>query len=328
MKSKTLLGITFIPQFPPEALVAFARQAEAAGFDIIWLYEDCFYAGGFSSAATMLAATDEIKVGIGILPVTVRNPLFVAMEIATLDRLYPGRFIAGFGHGFELWMKQIGAYPQSTLKAVEETVSAVRSLLSGEETSLQGTHVHLNKARLQLPPAQTPNLYVGGVREKTLRLAGKIGDGTLMSILSSPNYVRWGKEHIQTGCSEAGRSQHVCSVSVACKVNPAGTQAREMARHWIAECIQDGGPHLVSLGIAEEAPALIHKYGGPAQAASKLPDAWVNALSASGTPEQAAASVQALIEAGADSLVLAPIDSDPADVKATIHHLLPLIRNM
>lgn len=327
MAVKPSLGITFIPQFPPEALVDYARQSEAAGFDTLWLYEDCFYAGAFTSAATLLAATTTIRVGIGILPVNVRNPLFMAMEIATLERLYPGRFIAGFGHGYEPWMKQIGAYPKSTLAALEETVTAVRGLLSGEETTLLGKQVHLERVQQLLVPCQVPPLYVGAVREKTLRLAGRVGDGTLLSVISSPAYVRWAKEHIAAGAAEAGRAPNHCCVSIPCQVGPDGPAAREPVRRWLAACIQDGGGHLVPLGIDAEARSHFQRYGLE-EGTKRMPEAWIDELSAAGRPEQAAAMVKRLLDAGADSVVLAPVEHDPASLQSTIQYLMPLLRKL
>jgi 5,10-methylenetetrahydromethanopterin reductase len=324
---KPSLGITFIPQFPPEALVDYARQSESAGFDTLWLYEDCFYAGGFTSAATVLAATTTLRVGIGLLPANVRNPLFAAMEIATLARLYPGRFVAGFGHGYEPWMKQIGAYPKSTLTALLETVSAVRSLLSGEETTLLGQQVHLEKVRQLLIPQQLPPLYIGGVREKTLRLAGQVGDGTLLSVISSPAYVRWAKTHIAAGASEAGRAPNHCCVSIPCQVDPDGVASRQAVRQWLAGAIQNGGGHLIPLGIDEEAQQHFQCYGLE-EGTRKMPEAWLDELSASGTPEQAAIMVKRLLEAGADSVVLTPVENDPASLQATLRYLMPLLRKL
>lgn len=321
---KSSFGMTFIPQFPPELLVAYARQAEAAGFDSLWIYEDCFYAGAFTSAATILAATERIQVGIGILPVTVRNPVFTAMEITTLARLYPGRFIAGFGHGVEAWMKQIGAYPKSTLKALEETVTAVRGLLGGEEITTHGRQVQLERVKLLHTPQQIPALYVGGVREKTLRLAGRVGDGTILTPLSSPAYVRWADAAIAGGEAEAGRGRNVRSVSLICKVHPDGAAARAPIRRWLVECLKGGAPHVFALGIEAEAAELIHNYGAE-EAARRMPEAWVDELSASGTPEQAARTVQNLIEAGADEIVLAPVAPDPESLGETIRYLLPLL---
>ena len=74
------LGIMFRREHSPENLPGFSRQVEQAGFDELWLVEDCFYGSGIASAATALACTDSIKVGLGIMPAVVRNPVFTAME--------------------------------------------------------------------------------------------------------------------------------------------------------------------------------------------------------------------------------------------------------
>ena len=58
---------------PAGELPAFARRAEAAGFDELWVVEDCFYSGGVAAAAAALAATARVRVGIGILPAAARN---------------------------------------------------------------------------------------------------------------------------------------------------------------------------------------------------------------------------------------------------------------
>ena len=73
------LGVIFHPSFPPEMLVAYARRAEAGGFDELWLWGDCFWVGALTSAAMALAATERIKFGIGLLPSTFRDSLLFAM---------------------------------------------------------------------------------------------------------------------------------------------------------------------------------------------------------------------------------------------------------
>jgi len=60
-----------------------AQAAEAGGFDEFWLIEDCFYTAGISLAATVLAATSDITVGLGVMAVVARNAAVTAMEIAT-----------------------------------------------------------------------------------------------------------------------------------------------------------------------------------------------------------------------------------------------------
>ena len=121
----TALGFVIRPEHAPEELPALAAAVEDAGFDELWLWEDCFYAGGTAATTAALAATSRIQVGLGIMPAPVRNPVFAAMEIAALARLYPGRLHAGFGHGVADWMRQVGSMPKSPLAMLEETVAAV-----------------------------------------------------------------------------------------------------------------------------------------------------------------------------------------------------------
>src|SRR5512137_585369 len=153
------LGVIFHPKFPPETLADYARRAESAGFNELWLWDDCFLPGAFTSAAIALAATHRLKVGIGLLPATAYNPLFAAMEITTLARAFPGRIMPGFGHGVGTWMTQIGAAPKSSLKALAETVAAVRRLLGGEMVTAHGEQVNLEQVQMQLTPAEVPPLY-------------------------------------------------------------------------------------------------------------------------------------------------------------------------
>ncbi|WP_188193309.1 LLM class flavin-dependent oxidoreductase [Nonomuraea sp. SYSU D8015] len=107
------VGLSLPPQLPPPRIPAIARHAEDAGFDEIWLAEDCFFAGGVAAASAALAATNRIAVVLGILPAAARNAAFAAMELAALADLYPHRIVAGLGHGMPDWMRQVGAAPHS-----------------------------------------------------------------------------------------------------------------------------------------------------------------------------------------------------------------------
>jgi alkanesulfonate monooxygenase SsuD/methylene tetrahydromethanopterin reductase-like flavin-dependent oxidoreductase (luciferase family) len=187
------LGVLFRPQWPPEDLPAFARRAEDDGFAELWLVEDCFLAGGLTMAATALASTRELVVGIGLLPVALRNPALAAMEIAGLARLHPGRFVVAFGHGVEPWMRQIGARPADRLVALEETVSAVRALLAGEQVTVHGRHVHLDGVRLDHPPAEPPPILIGTTGPRGLAAAGRSADGILLPEGAVPEAVRWAR---------------------------------------------------------------------------------------------------------------------------------------
>ena len=130
------------------------------------------------------------------------------MEITTLALAFPERILPGFGHGVGAWMAQIGAAPKSSMKTLTETVRVVRQLLRGESVTTHAEGVNLDQVQMQLTPTELPPLYVGAMREKSLRLAGQIGDSTILTGMSSPAYVSWARQFIQAGMSEAGRSEH------------------------------------------------------------------------------------------------------------------------
>jgi len=173
----TKLGVVFTADRLPEELPAFASAAEGAGLDELWVWEDCFLAGGIAASATALAVTNRITVGLGVMPVVFRNPVAAAMEIATLARLYPGRFVAGLGHGVPGWMEQIGALPAKPMRALEETVSSIRRLLAGERFSLDGEHVDLHDVRLE-------QQRVGVPRRRVARHADVLCDELTVEVLA------------------------------------------------------------------------------------------------------------------------------------------------
>lgn len=321
------LGVIFHPRFPPETLMSYARRAEEAGFSELWLWDDCFLPGALTSAALALAATNHLRVGIGLIPATVYNPLFAAMEITTLASAFPGRFRPGFGHGVDGWMKQIGAAPVSSIKTLEQMVRVVRALLRGDRVTVHKHGINLDDVQMQRTPDQPPPLYIGAMREKSLQLTGRAADGTILTGMSAPAYVRWAREQIAAGARERdpGLQPHRVVVYTEAKVSPDGVTAREVVRRSFASRF---GPwlevHFKALGIWEEAWAMYEKYG--VEMASRMPEAWIDDLSASGTPEQAAASITRLADAGADAVILQPMDGDPACLDEYIRYLMPLFR--
>lgn len=319
------IGVIFHPKFPPETLGDYARRAEIAGFDELWLWDDCFLPGALTSAAIALSATRRLKVGIGLMPATAYNPLFAAMEITTLSRAFSGRFMPGFGHGVGSWMAQIGAAPQSSLKTLAETVAAVRKLLGGVMVTTHVDRVNLDKVQMQITPAELPSLYVGAMREKSLRLAGRIGDGTILTGMSSPPYVRWARERIQAGMADAGRTHNRLVVYLDVKVSRDGNAARAAMRRSLAARLPWADVQLNAMGIDEEIAAFVQAHDMD-EIVRQLPDEWLDAFSAAGTPEQVLAAIERLVDAGADSVVFQPLDGDPDCLDEYIRYLMPRLK--
>lgn len=324
-EKKPNLGIMFRREHPPETLPDFARRAEKAGFDELWLVEDCFYAGGIAPAATALTCTGSIKVGLGIMPAVVRNAAFTAMEIATLGRMYPGRFLPGIGHGVAGWMRQIGAFPKSQLKALEEVTVTVRGLLAGKEISFEGTEVFLDKARLVHPPEQISPISLGVRGPKSLRLSGRVADGTILAEYAAPDYVTWARQQIAVGQQEIGRNApHRLTVFAFTCVDADADAARESVRPLLASALASGkiDAQIAPMGILPTVQD-IRQNGGQPRLEADMPDDWINQLAVVGSPGDCRVAINRLAEAGADTVVLVPLpDKDLNELDKFTQHLL------
>jgi 5,10-methylenetetrahydromethanopterin reductase len=272
------LGLMVDRALPPERLPGIAADAERLGADELWLVEDLGRAGAIATVSTALAATTRLHVGIGIIPAPLRNPALLAMELAALERLHPGRLIAGIGHGVTEWMQRIGVSTPSPLALLEETFVAVRTLLAGDELTLDGRAVRIHGIRLEHPPARVPPLIAGVKGPKSLELAGRIADGTLLAEGS-------GAAHIVEAHAAAARG--------------------------------GGGPgHEVSVFLhlaIDDDPARAHTLVAPAaaDAAGFLGIPIAQATVAAGAPADAAATVTSLWDAGAASVIVRPVGDDP-----------------
>ncbi|WP_448630863.1 LLM class flavin-dependent oxidoreductase [Cellulomonas soli] len=157
------IGVMLPRDLPAADVLTFARRADELGFDELWVVEDLGFRGGFAQASAALAVTPRIHVGIGILPTGARQVAYTAMELNTLAELFPGRVVAGIGHGMPGWMRQVGAWPASPLTLLDEQATALRALLRGETVTADGRYVHLDDVRLETPAARPP-LVLAGVR--------------------------------------------------------------------------------------------------------------------------------------------------------------------
>src|SRR5688500_3052321 len=241
----TTLGAVYLPYLPPERLRSVARAADEAGLEELWLWEDCFLEGGIATMSAALAWTERLRVGMGLLPVPLRNVALAAMEVATLDRLFPGRALVGIGHGVQDWMGQVGARAESPVTLLREYGTALRALLGGERVTTKGRYVALDGVALDWPPQARPPLFVGAVGPRSLRLAGEIADGTLLTGGTSPDGVRRAKALVDEGRArraEGAGDPHPIVVSIHAATGPDAAARLEAERvKWGYDSIADRG---------------------------------------------------------------------------------------
>jgi alkanesulfonate monooxygenase SsuD/methylene tetrahydromethanopterin reductase-like flavin-dependent oxidoreductase (luciferase family) len=297
------LGVGYPREFAAGQVLDVARSLEAGGVAELWVVEDCFYTTGVTLAAAALAVTDRLTVGLGILPAVARNPVFTAMEIATLAGLASGRVVAGIGHGMPEWMAQIGAATPSPVTTLREVLQVVRRLLRGETVTERGRVVHLDDCGLVAPPTDIPPVLAGVRGPRSVAMAGQCADGLVLADGSPPSYVRWAREQ----AAAPGRFE--IAVLVPGHLDRDRAAARRQAAPRIADLVRSAPPGLRGEPFFAELAALVAERGPDGVLAA--PDEWWPQLGAFGTPEDAAAHIAALAAAGADRVSLS-FDADPA----------------
>jgi alkanesulfonate monooxygenase SsuD/methylene tetrahydromethanopterin reductase-like flavin-dependent oxidoreductase (luciferase family) len=270
----TILGAVFLPQLPPERLRSVVRAADESGLEELWLWEDCFQESGIATAAAALAWSDRLRVGVGLLPVPLRNVAIAAMEVATLNRLFPGRVHIGVGHGVQDWMQQVGARVESPVTLLREYIQALQALLSGERVTTEGRYVQLRDVALDWPPPAAPPILAGAIGPKSMRLVGEAADAAIITAGNSPSDVVEAKKLLDAGSAAAGREPVPVVVYLHAATGPDAAERMEAERvRWHYDTIAD--------------------------------------RSVVGDAKAVAEAVRLLAEAGAGTVVLQPTPDDP-----------------
>lgn len=305
MSARPRIGAVFEPTRSLLELPDRARRIELLGYDELWVVEDCFAYGGLTAAATALASTAHLSVGVGLLPASVRNVAIAAMELGGLAELHPLRIQAAFGHGVEAWMQQIGARPSDRLAALGEVVTAARSLLRGQVVTVDGLHVALDHVALEHAPREPPPILVGTAGPRGIALAGDLADGLLLPQGTSPAAVTWASESLR-------RNSRV-TVYAWLRVEDDADEARGVLQP-VVQAWRDDGLY----------PTLVARSGLPPAGEIELCE--MERVGIVGTPSECAAQVMSLHRAGASSVVLTPVGEDPeVQLERFSADVLPLV---
>jgi probable F420-dependent oxidoreductase len=191
------------PFATPEGATAMGRGAEDAGFESIWTVEHVIVPDGYESEypydpsgrmqggdtvdipdpliwlSFLAGQTTTLKLATGILILPQRNPVVLAKECATLDKLSGGRLILGIGVG---WLEEefdaLGVSFADRGRRTDEYVHVMRALWGEEKASYHGEFVNFDRAISQPKPVNgSVPVVIGGHTAIAARRAGRLGDG-------------------------------------------------------------------------------------------------------------------------------------------------------
>jgi F420-dependent oxidoreductase-like protein len=254
----------------------------------------------WTTLAALAQATERVRLGTLVSPVTFRHPSVLAKSAATVDQISGGRVEVGMGAGWmELEHSAYGfLFPETRVRMelLAEQVEIVHRQLTEERTSFTGKHYRLEDCPNLPRPVQQPRppLIVGGTGlPGTARPAARFAD-EYNTLLVDVEEARQRKRRVSEMCEREGRDPATLRLSLMTGflVGADETELTERARRLLARRGEDGDP-------AE----LVRRY---------------DERGVAGTPEQVVGRLRALEDAGVDRVMLQHLLHDDLETVALV----------
>ncbi len=303
--------------------MAFAQYAEQRGFEAVWQAESRLVRDAIVPMAAFAAVTSRMKIGSGVINNWTRNIGLLAATFLTLDDLAPNRIICGIGAWWDPLAKQVGIERKKPLKAMRETVEVLKRLLNMERVTFHGEFHYVDGIELDVvhgrrEPRHVP-IYIGATHMGMMELAGEIADGVVLNYCVPPEYNHEALKHLEIGAKKAGRNLDDIDRPqlIVCSVDQDHQRAVQAAKELITQYLAQQ-PHIAQAsGTAPETVKKVQSMlGWPAtkeqihEAMQLVPDALIERITASGTPDEVRAKVEEYNRNGCTCPILYPLGDD------------------
>ena len=163
----------------PNAVVELAIAAEESGWDGLFLWDHIWrppertqsVGDAWVTLSAIAARTSRMRIGPMIVPLARRRPQKVARESVALDHLSGGRLTLGVGLGADTGgeLRRFGEVADDVERGIvlDEALTVLLALWSGEEIHHAGPNFTVEGARFQPKPLQQPRIPVWGAVKGT-----------------------------------------------------------------------------------------------------------------------------------------------------------------
>ena len=287
-----------------------AQNSDSLGARSIWIGEDIALGQEtFVLTAATLLQSKKVRVGTGIIPVTVHNISTLARAGVTLDEIGAGRFAFGLGIGGIQDLEKYGIHVNKPVTELRKSVRTLRRLWAGETLDSSGEKFALHDFSLGQPNPINIPIFLGVRGPKMLKLTGKIADGV---ILSGPfDYLRHAIKLVDEAAEQAGRSKDDIEKVVWVPTIPTFKGIQEkVARRVVALVIADTPDAVLDLlAVDREKVNRIRETvaaSSPKEGAEYVDDELLDIFSISGTKEHMVDRFEKVASIGATEIVIGP----------------------
>jgi alkanesulfonate monooxygenase SsuD/methylene tetrahydromethanopterin reductase-like flavin-dependent oxidoreductase (luciferase family) len=163
----------------PDASLALrvAQRAEDLGYDSVWVGERLLLSQRFdpiSILGAVAAKTSRVRLGTAVMIASLKHPLLLAEQLASLDNISNGRLITGFGVGadrIKVEYESVGVPFSERGERLNETIQILKQIRLGNEVTFEGKYFQLNGIQMKLKPNQKggPPIFPGGAKKVSSR---------------------------------------------------------------------------------------------------------------------------------------------------------------
>jgi probable F420-dependent oxidoreductase len=238
--------------------VELSKQAEAAGFDMVWTFDShLLWMEPYVIHSQILSQTHTLKVGPFVTNPATRDATVTASVFATLNEMFGNRTVCGIGRGDSAVRVQNGK--PTTIRAMREATHVIRELANCRAVEVNGT-------TLQFPWATRSELevWIAAYGPLALKAAGEVGDGFILQ-LADLDIAEWMIGAVRDAAAAAGRDPETITICVAAPayVTDGSPEARA---HALDQCRWFGG--MVGNHVAD----IVAKYGDTGTVPAALTD--------------------------------------------------------
>ncbi|MPZ67992.1 MAG: LLM class flavin-dependent oxidoreductase [Actinobacteria bacterium] len=301
-------------------MAEYMSRADGLGYEVGFFSETIELLRDAPTSMTAFAlSTNRMQLGCTMIA-RLRSPIVMAQTIASLNEISNGRTIVAVGactrsHAVKHSLPHLD--PPGTLT---EWVETIRLLLTGEEVTYDGQFVKLNKVGLGYEPRfKEAKILIPAISRTGLELAAAIGDGVVLTSISSPEYSANAISILRQAVTRNGRDWDEFEVAqlVNCSISEDKDAAFDAIRWEIATNFNPvqlpfvvrprmrvGEPTITEDDISRLEAA--YETGGEAALVKAIPDRFVEGLTASGAPRDVKARVDQYRRAGVKLPLIRP----------------------
>jgi len=295
------------------ATLAAIVRAEEQGLPAVWSTVGGTNPDAVSLFAAAAAQTSAIGLGTAIVPTYPRHPVMLASQALVIEALAPGRLRLGIGPSHRPVIEGVfGIKMVKPLDHLREYLAVLRGLLWEGSADVQGDYFTV-KASLPagVEPPKTP-IPISALRAGAFRLAGEIADGAISWVCPIPYLVNTAKPAMVEGAKAAGRPTPPLIGHVPVAIGTDREAVRAAAR-----------PQLANYGRLPFYAGMFKDAGFPVGDGGVMTDALLDEIVVSGSPDEVAARLHQIQDAGVDELLVmrVPVADEAAEESALIELL-------